>query len=216
MQIQSFVFNAFRENTYVVSDNTKSCIIIDPGCYEPDEQITLKKYIEDHELHVEALVNTHCHIDHVLGNHFVKNNFDVPLYVHRQDVQTLQANDLVAPVYGFPRYEKSSPDKFVEAGDRIIFGQSWLEVLFVPGHAPGHIALINEDEKICISGDVLFRQGIGRTDLPGGDFDTLMDSIKNKLFNLPEDMNVFCGHGAATQIGYEKQFNPFCGQVAQQ
>jgi glyoxylase-like metal-dependent hydrolase (beta-lactamase superfamily II) len=147
----------------------------------------------------------------VLGNYFVKEKYGVELFIHKDDIPTLKANEMVAPVYGFSNYETTEADCFLNEGDVVRFGESELKVLFVPGHAPGHIALINEKEKICLGGDVLFLQSIGRTDLPGGDFDTLMDSIKNKLFQLPDDVKVYCGHGPSTTIGFEKKNNPFCG-----
>ncbi len=214
MTIKQFVFNAFSENTYVVYDDTKECIIIDPGCYESSEKAELKKFIVDNNLTVTSLINTHCHIDHVLGNNFVKNEYGVGLTIHKLDIETLKANDVVASVYGFQAYEASEADFFIDESDQVKFGNSYFDVLFVPGHAKGHIALVNEHEKICIGGDVLFQQSIGRTDLPGGDFDTLMDSIKNKFFKLPDDVTVYCGHGPSTNIGYEKQNNPFCGAVS--
>ena len=211
MTIKQFVFNAFSENTYVVYDDTKECIIVDPGCYEPNEKAELKKFIEDNNLTVTSLINTHCHIDHVLGNNFVKGEFGVGLTIHKLDIETLKANEVVAPIYGFQAYESCEADSLVEEGDQVKFGNSTFDVLFVPGHATGHIALVNESEKICIGGDVLFQQSIGRTDLPGGNFDTLMESIKNKLFKLADDVTVYCGHGPSTNIGFEKQHNPFCG-----
>ena len=214
MIIKQFAFNALSENTYVVYDDTKECIIIDPGCYGPDEKAELKKFIEDNKLIVTTLINTHSHIDHVLGNNFIKDEFGVGLTIHKFDIDTLKANEVIAPIYGFTEYESSEADIFIEDGDQVKFGNSVLTVFFVPGHAPGHIALVNETEKICFAGDVLFQQSIGRTDLPGGDFDTLMDSIKNKLFKLADDVTVYCGHGPNTTIGYEKQYNPFCGAGA--
>jgi len=211
MTIKQFVFNTFSENTFVIYDETKECIVIDPGCYEREEKEMLRAFIKKNNLKVISLINTHCHIDHVLGNNFVKNEYDVELTIHKQDLQTLKANEVVAPMYGFNAYEPSEADAFIDEGDQIKFGDSVLDVLFVPGHAPGHIALVNDNEKICIGGDVLFQQSIGRTDLPGGDFDTLMHSIKNKMFKLSSDVTVYCGHGPSTNIGYEKQHNPFCG-----
>lgn len=211
MTVKQFVFNGFSENTYVVFDDSKECIILDPGCYDQKEKSALKQFILDNQLIVKSLINTHCHIDHVLGNYFVKEEYKVGLTIHKLDIETLKANEIVAPIYGIQGYESCEADHFVEEGDLVTFGHTTLKVLFVPGHARGHIALISEEEKICFGGDVLFQQSIGRTDLPGGDFDTLMASIKNKLFKLEDDTTVYCGHGPSTTIGYEKKNNPFCG-----
>ncbi len=211
MKLKQFVFNGFSENTFILYDSSGECIIVDPGCYEISEKEQLDKFINDNNLKVVALVNTHCHIDHVLGNNYVKNKYGVDLYIHKEDLPTLKSCEIVAPMYGFHQYEASEANKFLDEGEVVKFGHTELKVLFVPGHAPGHIALVNESEKICINGDVLFQQSIGRTDLPGGDFDTLMSSIKNKLFQLPDDTVIYCGHGPSTTIGFEKQYNPFCG-----
>ena len=213
MTIKQFVFNAFSENTYIIYDSTGSCIIIDPGCYDNHEKRELKNFIKVNGLTVKALVNTHCHVDHVLGNSFIKNEFGVKLMIHQEDVPTLKANEMVASIYGYPDYEPCDADVFLEDGEIIRFGNSELEVLHVPGHSPGHIALVNRGEKICLSGDALFHQSIGRTDLPGGDYDVLIESIRTKLFALDDDVKVHCGHGPDTTIGYEKKYNPFCGSM---
>ncbi|MDQ3392962.1 MAG: MBL fold metallo-hydrolase [Bacteroidota bacterium] len=198
------------ENTFVLFDETKECVVIDPGCYEPEERHELQSYITDNKLKVTALLNTHCHIDHVLGNAFIKENYGVDLLIHPQDDATLKAVKIYAPNYGFPLYQEATADKFIDEGDIINFGNSSLEILFVPGHSPGHIAFYDLSAKICIGGDVLFRDSIGRTDLPGGNFNILISSIHNKLFKLEDDMTVYPGHGPETLLGYEKQNNPFC------
>ncbi|MDP4680849.1 MAG: MBL fold metallo-hydrolase [Cyclobacteriaceae bacterium] len=210
IQIQSFVFNPFQENTYVVFDETKEALVIDPGCYEKDEQLELVEFIENNDLKVTKLLNTHCHIDHVLGNHFVKEKYKTKLYVHPEDEQTLKAVKVYAPAYGFAQYSEAEIDGFFEEGDIINFGNSSFKVVFVPGHAPGHVAFINEEQNICIGGDVLFNGSIGRTDLPGGNFEQLIKSIHQKLFVLSDDLIVYPGHGTTTTIGKEKTSNPFC------
>ena len=210
ISVNMFTFNALQENTFVLADETKECIIVDPGCQTKEERDTLRNFISENQLHVVELVNTHCHIDHVLGNAFVKDTYHVKLTIHKKDEPTLYANKIIAPIYGIVNYEESQPDRFVEEGGFISFGKSQLEVLFVPGHAPGHIALVDRAQNICIGGDVLFQGSIGRTDLPGGDFDTLISSIHNKIFPLGDDMKVYCGHGQATTVGKEKKTNPFC------
>lgn len=197
------------ENTYVVYDSTSEAIIVDPGCYEKAEQEELVKFVEENQLKVVKVVNSHCHIDHVLGNYFIKSHFDVPLAIHKKDLETLKAVKAYAPSYGFTAYTEALPDEYLEEGEVFQFGETTFEIIFVPGHAPGHIALYNAENKMCISGDVLFKQSIGRTDLPGGDLEILTNSIKDKMYGLPKDTTVYCGHGETTSIGYEMQNNPF-------
>ena len=209
MKVTCITFNQFQENTYLLHDDTKECVVIDPGCYEKYEREQLKKYIQDNNLKVVRLLNTHCHIDHVLGNKFIANTYNVDLEIHPDDEQTLRSVPVYAPAYGFPMYEEQLPAKFLKEGDTVKFGNTALEVIFAPGHAPGHIVFYNRLEKILIGGDVLFNESIGRTDLPGGDFNTLIQSIKTKLFTLPDDVTVYCGHGPETTIGHEKKYNPF-------
>lgn len=210
LQLQSFVFNPLQENTYVLFDETKECVIIDPGCYEREEQYDLADFIETNQLKVVKLFNTHGHVDHVLGNAFVKETYKTKLYIHEQDAATLKAVKVYAPHYGFFQYQEAEPDIYLKEGEPVAFGNQSLEVLFVPGHAPGHIAFYHAASKTLIGGDVLFYNSIGRTDLPGGNYDTLINSIQQKFFTLPDDVTVYPGHGPETTIGYEKKNNPFC------
>jgi glyoxylase-like metal-dependent hydrolase (beta-lactamase superfamily II) len=191
-------------------DETKACVIIDPGCVEKDEENELTAFIENNQLVVTQLINTHCHIDHVLGNAFVKRKFSVPLLIHPIEEPMLRAVQSYASNYGFSQYQTSTPDSFLKEGDKVVVGNQRLDVLFVPGHSPGHIALYDAATKVLIGGDVLFENSIGRTDLPGGDYDTLIASIHQKFFTLPDDVTVYCGHGSETSIGFEKRTNPFC------
>lgn len=213
LQVKSFEFNPFQENTYILYDETKACIIIDPGCIDRHEEETLEKFINQQQLHVKQLINTHCHIDHVLGNYFVKRKFQVDLYMHKLEAPLLKAVKAYAPNYGFAQYQDTEAEQFIDEDSTIEFGNQSLRVLFVPGHSPGHIALYDAGSKSLIGGDVLFRNSIGRTDLPGGDTDTLINSIHTKFFTLPDDVTVYCGHGPVTKIGYEKRTNPFCALV---
>lgn len=210
-RVQSFVFNAFQENTFVLFDETRECVVIDPGCSDDDERRTLKAFIEQHKLKVTLLLNTHCHIDHVLGNRFVKETYKVNLLIHPNEEAVLKAAEVYAPTYGFHSYQHQAPDGFLEEGDFITFGNQSFAVIFVPGHSPGHVAFYSEKTRTLIGGDVLFYNSIGRTDVPGGDHDTLINSIHTKLFTLPNPVKVFPGHGPETTIGFEKKTNPFCG-----
>jgi len=210
IQLQLFTFNALQENTYVLFDETKECIIIDPGCYDKSEKNELKDFIVSNSLKPVKLLNTHCHIDHVLGNYFCKETFNLKLTTSKLEEEVLRTVKLYAPMYGFSNYEESTVDEHIQEGDKIKFGTSELEILFVPGHSVGHLMFYNSEENICIGGDVLFYQGVGRWDLPGGNEKTLFNNIQNKLFKLADDMVVYPGHGKETTIGYEKRTNPFC------
>lgn len=210
IHIEALTFNPFQENTYIVYDETGACMIVDPGCYEAYEQQELVDFIAKKKLTVKLLINTHGHIDHVLGNFFVKETYKVPFYVYYQDVATMHAVASYASNYGFPKYTAAMPDKLLQETDSIEVGTMKFDILFVPGHAPGHIALINVKEKISLSGDVLFRNSVGRSDLPGGNHDTLIKSIQEKLFLLPDETVVYPGHGPTTTIGFEKKHNPYC------
>jgi hydroxyacylglutathione hydrolase len=209
LTIQTFTFNPFQENTYVLSSQGEA-FIIDPGNADKRETAALDHYIAAHQLTVKYLLNTHCHIDHVLGNYHVKEKYHVPFYIHALDLPVLRAVKAYAGNYGFPQYTEALPDAYLNEGDLLTLGDTTARVLFVPGHAPGHIAFYFEQEKKVFAGDVLFQQSIGRTDLPGGDFDTLLNSIQQKLFTLPDDVEVFPGHGPTTTVGEEKISNPFC------
>ncbi len=209
IQVNKFVFNPFQENTIILSDETKECVIIDPGCYESHERETLAKFIEDNGLKPVKLINTHCHIDHVLGNYFVAKTYDLELGIHKLDVPTLESCEMVAKMYGFEGYQLSpEPGYFFDENDTIEFGNSRLEIIFTPGHAPGHVVFYSAEDKFVINGDVLFQGSFGRVDLPGGDFATLKNTIIEKMFALPEDTVVYTGHGGETTIGIEKASNP--------
>jgi hydroxyacylglutathione hydrolase len=214
VQVQSFVFNPLQENTYVLYDDTKSCVIIDPGCYEAAEKKALEEFILDQGLTVSMLLNTHGHVDHVLGNAFVQERFKTKLYIHPKDEQTFKSTKVFAPMYGFYQYDEATIDGYLSETQPVTFGNQSLQVIFVPGHAPGHVAFYSEASKVLIGGDVLFYNSIGRSDLPGGNHDTLIDSIHQKFFTLPDDVTVYPGHGPETTIGFEKQTNPFCSLAA--
>lgn len=210
ISVKKFTFNPFQENTYVLFDETKECVIIDPGCYTTQEKENLVNFIKNNDLTVKNILSTHSHIDHVLGNSFVAKEFNVNLIIHENDLETLNRIPEYAPMYGFTDYEISpQPISFFDVEKGYSFGNSHLAMAYVPGHAPGHVVFISENDEFIINGDCLFYGSIGRTDLPGGDHDTLINSIKTKLFTLPNEYKVYCGHGPETTIGFEKQNNPF-------
>lgn len=207
--IHSFTFNPFYENSYILSDETGECVIIDPGCHNTDEEQELADFVINNGLKPVKLLNTHCHIDHVFGNQFVSDKWKLGLEIHKSDVQVLNSFPMVCQMYGFAGGTQPEPSHFIEEGDVITFGNSRLEVLFTPGHSPGSVCFYNKEQKFVIGGDVLFQGSIGRTDLPGGDFDTLEKSIRTKLYTLPDDVTVYPGHGPSTTICWEKENNSF-------
>jgi glyoxylase-like metal-dependent hydrolase (beta-lactamase superfamily II) len=211
IQVASFVFNDFQENTYVLWDETLECVIVDPGCYHPAEQRELRDFISARQLKPVKLLNTHCHIDHILGNLFVSETYQVSLHLHEDELKTYQQASKWAAMLGLPLDQLDPPKDmvFLQEGEKIKFGNSELDIVFTPGHSVASLTFYNLAEQIAIVGDVLFYESIGRTDLPGGNMDTLVSSIRNKLFIWPDAIKLFPGHGPETTIGHEKRNNPF-------
>lgn len=209
INLKKFTFNPYQENTYVLFDETGDCVIIDPGMYDGAEQNQLVNFVKETNLKPVLLLNTHCHIDHVLGNKFVFDQWGLKPQFHKGELFVLQSVASYAPQMGM-RYELSpEPEVFLEETGQIAFGESELNLVFAPGHSPAHLCFYAKNENFLIGGDVLFYRSIGRTDLPGGNHQQLIDSIKNNVFQLPDDCEVFPGHGPSTTIGFEKMNNPF-------
>ncbi len=211
LQIKIFEFNAFQVNTIVLFDETKECVIIDAACYHESEQNKLKQFIESESLKPVRLLNTHCHIDHILGCNFVSEQFNLDMEIHEAGKQFLAGAVEHGLAFGFTLDPIRATIKFISEVDEIKFGTTVLKVLYTPGHADGSVCFINEENNLAIVGDVLFKESIGRTDLPTGNFDLLKESIQNKLFTLPDNYKVIPGHGPETAIGHEKNYNPFVG-----
>ncbi len=209
MKIKKFTFNLFSVNSFVLYDETKECIIVDPGCRNQEEQQELIQFIEAHQLKPVKLVNTHCHVDHVAGNAFVKEQWSIPIYAHSEDISNLHDATRAGEFYGMPIVMPPNSDADLKGVDSLTFGNSELKLLHLPGHSKGSVALVSEKDSFAIVGDVLFRGAIGRTDLNGGSLDELMHSIKNILFKLDEQTVVYSGHGPETTIEQEKRTNPF-------
>jgi hydroxyacylglutathione hydrolase len=208
--IVQLVFNEFSENTYIVYDETGECVVIDPGCSRGREREELAGSIARLQLRPVRLLNTHCHLDHVFGNAFVANAYGLPLEIHRDDLPVLESVPQVCAMYGIAMEEASpAPGAYLAEGDVVRFGHTSLEVLHTPGHSPGSISFFCRADKILLSGDVLFYGSVGRSDLPGGNHDTLIESIRQKLMPLGDDVKVYSGHGSATTIGFERINNPF-------
>lgn len=209
INIKAFTFNPYQENTYVLYDETGACAIIDPGMYSGQEQNQLVNFIKTHSLTPEILLNTHCHIDHVLGNKFVFDQWGLKPQFHRGELPILQAVVSYAPQMGMQYEISPEPDTFLPETGEVSFGKSKLELIFAPGHSPAHLCFYAAKENFLIGGDVLFYRSIGRTDLPGGNHAQLIKNIKEKVFLLPSDCEVFPGHGQSTTIGFEQTNNPF-------
>ncbi|MBL7697993.1 MAG: MBL fold metallo-hydrolase [Chitinophagaceae bacterium] len=209
LKIRQFTFNPVQENTYVIFNDKGACVIIDPGCYFDYEYKELTDFIDTNKLLPNYLLNTHCHLDHVFGNKTIAEKYGLVLHMHRLEKKVLDYAPTSGEMWGLPFVNYSGEVIYIDEKDTIRIGDDELSILFTPGHSPGSISFYSKDGGFVVSGDVLFRSGIGRTDLPGGDFETLLNSIRGKLFTLPDEVVVYSGHGPETTIGYEKQGNPF-------
>ncbi len=210
LKVQVFTFNVFSENTIILWDeDSKESAIIDPGTSSVEEENILTDFIESKKLKVKYLINTHCHIDHILGVKFVKEKFSPVYYAPEKDIPLLEHAQQQAMMFNITLDKPPLPDKLITEETKLSLGNSEMNFLFTPGHTPGEFCIYFESEKICITGDVLFNDGIGRTDLWGGDYDTLINSIETKLLTLPDDVIIYPGHGESSNIGFEKQHNSF-------
>lgn len=216
-QVHFFAFSPFSENTYIIYDATKECIIIDPGCYTEAERNTLSTFIQEQGLKPVRLINTHCHLDHVFGNRYVAETYQLALEIHEGELPVLESVPVVSQMYGIPNVQQSpdpDPNKYIQEGDIISFGETELKVFFTPGHSPASVSFYCKEDGFIIGGDVLFQGSIGRTDLPGGNMDTLMKSIFDHFLTLPDETTVYSGHGNPTTVGAERKSNPFVLQYA--
>ena len=197
-------FNTFAVNTYVVFNPQKECILIDPGCTTASEEAQLLDFLRTNQLAVKYLINTHVHLDHIFGNYLIKRIYQVPLIMHKESLYLFKKSKTLQCFYGFNGYRETEPDVFVDQDDLVSISGYTLKVIYVPGHAPGHIALYDKVSPACFTGDVLFKGGVGRTDLWGGDAEQLYRSVNDRLFALPDDTIVYPGHGPSTTIGEAK------------
>jgi hydroxyacylglutathione hydrolase len=212
LTVKRFIFNPIQENTYVVYNGKDACAIIDPGCYFPEEKQTLSHWLRETRVHPNLLLNTHCHLDHVFGNKWAAEHYNLELRIGEKELPTLNFAPESGIRWSMPFENYKGNILFLKEGDEIELGTDFLEVLFTPGHSVGHVVFYNRKQGFIIGGDVLFRLGIGRTDLPGGDHARLIMSIREKLLNLPGDVIVYPGHGEPTTIGFEKENNPFLNE----
>jgi glyoxylase-like metal-dependent hydrolase (beta-lactamase superfamily II) len=209
VRIKKFTVNPFQENSYVIYNESGDAIIIDPGFYQDDEKEDLMQFIIQGKLNPVQLLNTHAHLDHIFGNKFVCDAFGLTPYMHELELETHEKAATIGLMYNLPFDSFVGKPKTLDENGVINLGEDRLSIHYLPGHSAGSIAFYCEKQHFIISGDVLFEGSIGRTDLPGGNYNTLMHSIKEKLFLLPDETIVYSGHGPETTIGEEKRSNPF-------
>ena len=209
LYIQSFEFSPIRENTYLLYNEHKDCIIIDPGCYDEQEREILSDFISQKQLTPRFLLNTHCHLDHVFGNKFVAETYHLVPHLHELEKPLLEYAPVSGLQYNLPFDHYTGELTFINEGDEVKIGEDVLKVLFTPGHSPGSVSFYCEKQHFVVSGDVLFQRSIGRTDLPGGNHELLIKTIQEEILTLPEQTEVFSGHGPRTTVGVEKVSNPF-------
>ena len=209
LKIKTFVFSPIQENTYLLYDEFNNCTIIDPGCYFDAEKEQLVGFIQKNALQPKTLLNTHCHLDHVFGNKYIAETFGLVAQIHQKEKPVLEFAAASGLMWNMPFDNYTGELLFLKEGDIVTIGQDELRVIEAPGHSPGHVCFYCAKQNFLIGGDVLFNRSIGRTDLPGGSHAQLIQSIKEKLFVLPDDTIVYSGHGATTTIGEEKLYNPY-------
>lgn len=210
MKVRLFVFNPFQENTYLLINENNECILIDAGCLSPKEKEQLTSYLEENNLTLKRVLNTHLHLDHAFGNSFLYSQYGIGAEANQADEFILNEMARQAELFGIGQVDPVVPiSNYLNEGDKIVLGDIELDVLHVPGHSPGSLVFYAPKDNCAFVGDVLFQGSIGRTDLAKGNYDELISHIRSKLLTLPDNTIVFSGHGPKTTIGYEKENNPF-------
>ncbi len=209
LSVKAFTFNPVQENTYLLYNEQHTAVLIDPGCYFDEERDQLLGFVTEKGLSVTNLLNTHCHLDHVFGNKWAYETWGKELQIHANEQVMLERAPASGLMWNLPFDNYNGPLQFFNGGDEIVMDNDRLLILEAPGHSPGHVCFYCKEQGFVIGGDVLFRGSIGRTDLPGGSYETLIHSIRTQLFTLPDETVVYSGHGQPTTIGYEKRNNPF-------
>lgn len=216
MKIASLIFNPIQENTYIVWDDTKECAIIDAGNHGPREDIVIKNFIAEHGLTPVVAVNTHGHFDHTLGVQYLKREYGIPFALSGKDKFLLETASVSGMIFGVEIGELPTIDIDLDERQEITFGHTTLQVIPTPGHTPGHVALYEPQTKNLFTGDTLFRESIGRTDLPGGDYSWIMRSILERILPLGDEVTIWPGHGGKSTLGHESLYNPFVVEVLNQ
>ncbi|MBX7042562.1 MAG: MBL fold metallo-hydrolase [Ignavibacteria bacterium] len=211
MKIARFAVNPFSMNCYIYYDeDTRDAVIIDPGAFTEEEKNTIVSFVNDNSLNVSSIINTHGHVDHILGNGFAKDTFRKKIFMNKDDQFLLESSREQARFFGLEIEEPPEVDESLEEGSDIIVGNASLRVIKTPGHSPGSVCLIDDKNRNVFCGDLIFHNSVGRTDLPGGNFKVLISSVRDKLFeSCKDDYALFPGHMEDTTIGHEKTYNPF-------
>lgn len=209
MKIKKFTFNPFQENTYLLIAENNDCIIFDPGMYQDSEIEEFENYISDNKLQPIRLINTHCHLDHICSNKWVADKYSLKLEAHKLEHPNLELSVQAGKLYNTPIIPSPEIELFLDESSSFIFDEKEIKILFTPGHSAGSISFYIESINSIISGDVIFNQSIGRTDLPGGSHQTLLESIEREIYTLPEETTIYSGHGPETNVGFEMKHNPF-------
>lgn len=213
IKVASFTVNPMQENSYILYDESGECLIVDAGFFYREEEESLLRFIGDHKLTPVGMVNTHCHFDHIMGVEFIRKRFRIPFACHPDERFWIKNGSVQSSLFGIKMKDISEPDDYLNENEPVVFGNSALNVLHVPGHSPGHVVFHSAGDSLLIAGDVLFRGSIGRSDLPGGNAGSLLRNIHEKLLVLPPETVVWCGHGPETTVGTEKAANPFLVEV---
>jgi len=214
--IQDFCFSAFQENTYVLYNELKEAIIIDPGCYTRIEEKILSDFILKENLKPTLLLNTHCHLDHVFGNNYISETYGLTAHIHPNEQIVLDRLPEAAAKWGVPTEAYKGPIQYIQEGEMIQFGTDTFKVLLTPGHSPGSVCFYHAGQDFMIGGDLIFKDGVGRTDLPGANPLDLIKSIREQIFPLPDSLTIYSGHGPATTWGREKEHNPYIKHIRSQ
>ena len=214
--IQDFCFSAFQENTYVLYNEFKEAIIIDPGCYTRIEEKILTDFIRKENLKPTLLLNTHCHLDHVFGNNYVSETYGLTAHIHPNEQIVLDRLPEAAAKWGAPTEAYKGPIQYIQEGEIIPLGNDAFKVLLTPGHSPGSVCFYHVEQDFMIGGDLIFKDGVGRTDLPGANPQDLIKSIREQIFPLPDSLTIYSGHGPVTTWGREKEHNPYIKYIRSQ
>lgn len=209
MFVKTFYFNPLRTCCYLLYDATGQCVVVDPGSATEGEHQRIAAFVNKEGLQPQYILNTHGHFDHILGNNFVSRTWDIPCLLHEADLPFVQATSVYAAAFGMTAPEMTAPVQNLRPGETLHFGETHLQVLHCPGHSPGSVAFYHKSQGLLFAGDTLFAGSVGRTDLPGGHYETLLESLQRELLPLPDGVIVYPGHGPTTTIGQERTHNPY-------